>query len=61
MATEAQIERKKEKLDRALAAQRGGVGEPIVTKENYKVDLMLALNWYNANEESSKLTKFGIE
>lgn len=61
MATEAQIERKKEKLDRALAAQRGGVGEPIVTADNYKVDLMLALNWYNANEESSKLTKFGID
>jgi hypothetical protein len=61
MATEAQLERKKEKLHKALAAQRGGVGEPIVTKENYKVDLMLALNWYNANEESSKLTKFGIE
>ena len=61
MATEAQLERKKEKLDKALAAQRGGAGEPIVTKDNYKVDLMLALNWYNANEESSKLTKFGID
>lgn len=61
MATEAQLERKKEKLHKALAASRGGVGEPTVSKENYKVELMLALNWYNANEESSRLTKYGIE
>jgi hypothetical protein len=61
MATEAQLERKKEKLHKALAASRGGIGEPLVSKENYKVELMLALNWYNANEDSSRLTKYGIE
>lgn len=61
MATAAQIERKKNKLDRATAMMKGGAGEPLVRKDTYKVDLMLALNWYNANEESSRLTKYGIE
>jgi hypothetical protein len=61
MATEAQLERKRNKLEKATSMMRGGAGEPIVTQDNYKVDLMLALNWYNANEESSRLTKYGIE
>lgn len=61
MATEAQVQKKHAKLEKATAIMRGSVGEPIVTKDNYKVELMLALSWYNANEESSKLSKFGIE
>lgn len=61
MASEAQIARKKAKLEKATAIMRGGVGEPNVTEANYKVDLMLALNWYNANEDNSKLAKYGVE
>lgn len=61
MATEAQLERKRNKVERANAQMRGGPGEPVVRKDTYKVDLMLALNWYNANEDSSRLTKYGIE
>ena len=61
MATQAQIDRKKNKLDRANDMMRGGAGEPLVTASNYRVELMLALNWYNANEESSRLTKYGLE
>jgi len=61
MATEAQLERKRNKLEKATSMMRGGAGEPLVSEKNYKVELMLALNWYNANEESSRLTKYGIE
>lgn len=61
MATELQIEKKKAKLERALAASKGGAGEPLVRKESYKTDLMLAINWYNYNEEASRLSKWGIE
>ena len=61
MASEFQLERKRNKLEKATAQMRGSVGEPSISKDNYKVDLMLALNWYNANEESSRFTKYGLE
>lgn len=41
-------ERIKEKRERAISMQRGAVGEPNVTKENYKLDLMKALNYYSS-------------
>jgi hypothetical protein len=61
MASEFQLERKRNKLELATAKMRGSVGEPSVSKDNYKVDLMLALNWYKANEESSRFIKYGLE
>jgi len=61
MASEFQLERKRNKLELATAKMRGSVGEPSVSKDNYKVDLMLAFNWYKANEESSRFTKYGLE
>jgi len=61
MATEAQLERKRIKIEAGKGMARGVTGEPLVAQANYKVDLMLALNWYNANEESARLTKYGLE
>ena len=53
MATEAQIERKRKKVELALGLARGTTGEPVITNnDNYRVQLMLALNWYNANTEN---------
>lgn len=51
-------ERKKRKIERALEVVRGHSGEPTITKENYTVDLMKALNWYNANEENRTIVKY---
>ena len=61
MATEAQLERKRNKLEKATAQMRGNVGEPVIVKDdNYRVQLMLALNWYNANTESKDIRKYAL-
>lgn len=60
MATEAQIERKRKKVEEAMNKLRGSSGEPKVSSENYRVDFMQALNWYNANEENRTLSKYAI-
>lgn len=53
-------ERKKAKIERALEVVRGHSGEPTVTQANYNVDIMKALNWYNANEENKTIRKYAI-
>lgn len=41
----------KAKREQAEAIVRGSAGEPGVTQSNYRVDLMVAVNWYNQNED----------
>lgn len=60
MATEAQIERKRKKIERAMDKLRGSSGEPMVSSENYKVEIARAMNWYNANEENRTMSKYAI-
>lgn len=42
----------KEKRERVLAIAKGSSGEPNVTKENYKIELIKALSYYNAFEDN---------
>ena len=58
MATELQVQRKKDRNER-LSVAKGG--EPTVTESNYKLDLMLALNWYNYNEDAIDFVKYGLD
>jgi hypothetical protein len=60
MATEAQIERKKEKYNSAMEKIRGTSGEPNVKKETYSIDIMNAFNWYSINTENKVLRKYAI-
>lgn len=61
MATEAQIERKRKKQEAARELLRGTTGEPIIlTTGDYRVQLMTALNWYNANTENKEIRKYAV-
>ena len=51
-------DKRKQKLERATAILRGSSGEPIITGTDYRIELMHALNWYNANEEYKVLRKY---
>ena len=56
MASDFQLEKKRERIERAQAKLSGG-GAPVVTQENYRVDLMVALCYYNANMENKERVK----
>ena len=43
-------EKMKEKRKEVLLKSKGSSGEPIVTEEDYKLSLSIALSWYNAHE-----------
>lgn len=47
--------RKKQSLDKSLSILRGN--EPKVTKDNYKIELIQALNWHNVNWEEKDYRK----
>lgn len=42
----------KEKREKVLAIAKGSSGEPMVTEQNYKLDLCKALSYYNAFEDN---------
>lgn len=56
MASEFEIQQKRNKIERAQAKLSGG-GAPIVTEENYRVQLQKALCYYNANLENKERVK----
>ena len=56
MASDFQMEKKREKIAAAQAKLAGG-GAPIVTQENYRVTLQIALCYYNANMENKERAK----
>jgi hypothetical protein len=56
MATEHEIQKKKDRIERAQAKLSGG-GAPVVTQENYRVRLQIALCYYNANMENKERVK----
>lgn len=56
MASEFQIEKKRERVERAQAKLSGG-GAPVVTQDNYRVELMIAMCYYNANMENKERVK----
>lgn len=60
MATEAQLERKRAKVDKALSVLRGSSGEPIVTPEDYRVKITRALSWYNSNDDLKSIRKHAL-
>lgn len=49
------VPKRKQSLEESLTKLRGD--EPRVSKENYKVDLINALNWYNSNWEEKDYRK----
>lgn len=55
----AKANKRKQSLDKSLAVLRGN--EPKVTKDNYKVDLICALNWHNVNWEEKDYRKAALE
>lgn len=59
MATAAVKAKRQKQVDRANAIFKGG-SEPIVTQENYGVDILRALNHYNAVEDSKVMRKWLI-
>ena len=56
MATEFQVDKKRERIERAQAKLAGG-GAPIVTQEDYRVSLQLALCYYNSTLENKERVK----
>lgn len=56
MATDAQMEKQKKRIEQAQAKLAGG-GASVVTKENYRVTLLNALCYYNANLENKERVK----
>jgi hypothetical protein len=57
----AKEDRVKEKREKALQIQRGAVGEPIVSKDSYKVDIAKALSYYMSysyKEKRAWLSKY---
>jgi hypothetical protein len=48
----------KQRREQAEAFVRGKTGEPIVTKDNYREDLINALNWYNLNCDDKDMLKY---
>ena len=55
----AKAVKRKQSLDRSLAILRGN--EPRVTKDNYKIELINALNWHNVNWEEKDYRKAALE
>lgn len=39
----------------------GGSAEPVIKPESYTTSMMVALNWYNVNEDRKTRTKYGVE
>jgi hypothetical protein len=60
MVTEAKAERKRKKLEDSLTVLRGSSGEPAISVLNYDIDIIKALNWYNANEENKTIRKYAV-
>jgi hypothetical protein len=56
MASEFEIQQKRNKIERAQAKLSGG-GAPVVTQEDYRVQLQKALCYYNANLENKERVK----
>ena len=56
MATEAQANRRKERILRGQAQLKGNGASP-VTEDNYRVSLMAALNYYNQTLENKERVK----
>jgi len=56
MASEFEIQQKRNKIERAQAKLSGG-GAPLVTQEDYRVQLQKALCYYNANLENKERVK----
>ena len=56
MASEFEIQQKRNKIERAQIKLSGG-GAPVVTQENYRVQLQLALCYYNATLETKERVK----
>ena len=56
MASDFQIDKKRERIERAQAKLAGG-GAPIVTQEDYRVTLQIALCYYNATLENKERAK----
>lgn len=50
--------KRKQLVERAEAKLRGSSGEPTISKENYRIDLMNAFNWYNVNEDAKNVRKW---
>lgn len=48
----------KAKRERAQAIIKGTSGEPNVTKDSYKIDLIKALNWYNYHAEEKEIRSY---
>lgn len=57
MATEAVKAKRQKQVDRANAIFKGAL-EPIVTKENYNIDFLHALNYYNINGDNKTMRKW---
>lgn len=51
------VEKRNEKTRQLMAAMKGG-NEPILSEENYKIDLTKALVWYNNNEDDKTKRKW---
>lgn len=56
MASDFQVDKKRERIERAQAKLSGG-GAPIVTEENYRAALSTALCYYNATMENKERSK----
>lgn len=55
------VDKKEEKRERAARVEKmfkGGTGEPTIRPLNSRIDLMLALNWYNAHEDTKVIRKY---
>lgn len=51
----------KEKREKVLAIAKGSSGEPMVTEQNYKLDLCKALSYYNAFEDNKTRRSWAIK
>ena len=56
MASEFQIDKKRERIERAQAKLSGG-GAPVVTQEDYRMSLSRALCYYNSTMENKERVK----
>jgi hypothetical protein len=51
------VEKRNEKTRQLMAVMKGG-SEPVLSEENYKIDLTKALVWYNNNEDDKAKRKW---
>ena len=54
----ATTRRRRPSIEQSMAIIKGSAGEPLVSKENYKSDLIKALNWYNVNAEEKDIRSY---